>query len=164
VPPAGPPHSSTTTSRPSSRGPSAPSHRQRKWPGEMGCQGPLRLRPWRRSSQEEPEPHTRLTLHTLRSYRTTNRPSRKAQHWLYAFATWMTTREYRARFGHLDYAADAGTMFIVPSSESEAVREYVASRNLCRIAGNVQSTPGRFAPSGKSNAKRAAPHGIDPIT
>lgn len=36
--------------------------------------------------------------------------------------TWMTTRQYRERFGHLDYAADAGMSFLVSSSDS--VREY----------------------------------------
>ena len=30
----------------------------------------------------------------------------------------MTTRTYRARFGHLAYATHAGTMFLLPSSES----------------------------------------------
>jgi hypothetical protein len=36
--------------------------------------------------------------------------------------TWMTTRQYRERFGHLDYAANAGMSFLVSSSNS--VREY----------------------------------------
>lgn len=37
--------------------------------------------------------------------------------------TWMTTADYRRRFGHLNYAAQAGTAFVVPSEGG--VREFV---------------------------------------